>query len=136
MQALGPPLSQDRVVQQVRRAGAGSGPAVAGLRQAGAAGQVHGCQFRRLHADACLPQPAHPRAQGVQGHRHEGQVLHGMVLRLQDAPHHQREGRGAELHDHPCGCRRQGAAEGQGLREGDLRQAGRRQGIHIQGTVP
>ena len=31
--------------------------------------------------------------------------LDGMVLRIQDAPHHQREGRGAELHDHPCGCR-------------------------------
>lgn len=47
------------------------------------------------------------------------------LLRLQDAPHHQREGRSAKLHDHPCGCRRQGTAEGQGLRERDLRQTGR-----------
>lgn len=136
VQALGPPLPQDRVVQQVRGTGAGSGPASAGLRQAGAAGQVHGHQLRRLHADARLPQPAHPLPQGVQGHRHEGQVLHGMVLRLQDASHHQREGRSAEFHDHPGGCRRQGAAEGKGLREGNPRKTGRRQGLHIQGTLP
>jgi len=85
---------------------------------------VYGCQLCRLHTHARVPQPAHPLPQGVQGHRHEGQVLDGVVLRIQAAHHHQREGRDTKLHDYPRGRRRQGTAEGQGLREGDIRQAG------------
>ena len=105
VQSLDASLPKNHVIQQVRGVGTRGGRAVAGLRQAGAAGQVHGYQLRRPHTHARLPRLAHPWPQGVQGHCRERQIFHGMVLRLQDAPHHQRERQDVQFHDYFRKCR-------------------------------
>lgn len=63
-------------------------------------------------------------------------TLNSSAGRIQAAPDHQREGRNPLLHVHSCRHRRPRAAEVHGLRQGDLREAGRRQGLHIKRAVP
>ena len=82
-----------------------------------------------------MQQPPYPLPQSVQRNRHAGQVLHGVVLRIQAASDYQRERGDSQLHIHPGRRGRQSSAEDGELRECDIRQTGRRQGIHLKGTV-
>lgn len=54
--------------------------------------EVYGYQLRgQPPPSACVQEPAHSHAQSIQGHRCQGNVLHGVVLRLQAARGLQRE---------------------------------------------
>ncbi len=77
VQVVDASLPQNHVIQQVRGVRMRGGRATAGLRQAGAAGQVHGHQPRRLHAHARLPRLAHPLPQSVQGLAVKGRFFMG-----------------------------------------------------------
>ena len=78
---------------EIRRAASGI------VYQEGTAGEMHRRELCGQHAAARLQEPAHTYPQDVPRYRPEGQMLHGVVLRIQAAPDMQREGRNAELHD-------------------------------------
>ena len=93
------------VIQPLRGATEGSCRTTGHIHKESPAGLVYGRQFCGQHSVKGVPQPTHPYPQGLPRYSQEGQMLHGMVLRLQ-APHHmQRERGAAELHDNAGRCR-------------------------------
>ena len=65
-----------------------------------ASGQVHRHQLHGLDGTESVPHQAHALAPYFLRPGPERKDHHGMVLRLQAAPDHQRPGRNTQLHDH------------------------------------
>ena len=65
----------------------------------------------------------------------QGEVHDGMVLRIQAASGHQRQGGNHPVAAHPGKRRRQGTAEEQGVHRETLRETLRRQGVYQPGPL-
>lgn len=105
MQGDAPPVSSRCVIQPFRGTTEGCGRTAGNIHKESPAGPVHGRQFCGQHPVKSLPQPTHPYPQGIPGYSQEGQMLNGLVLRLQASHRMQRERGTAELHDNAGRCR-------------------------------
>lgn len=105
MQGDAPPVSSRCVIQPFRGTTEGCDRTAGNIHKESPAGPVHGRQFCGQHPVKSLPQPTHPYPQGIPGYSQEGQMLNGLVLRLQASHRMQRERGTAELHDNAGRCR-------------------------------
>ena len=126
-------VSQSGLLQPLRRAGEGSGRLPVPVHQGRAPGQVYRHKLHRLHGTEGMPHQAHALPPHFLRPCAEGQDHHGLVLRFQAAPGHQRPRRDTQLHDYPRQHRRPRAAEGHPLSAGHQGQTLRRPGIYRQG---
>lgn len=117
------------VIQPFRETPEGSCRTLGHIHKESPARAVPGSQFCGQHSVKGVPQPMHPYPQDFPRYSQEGQMLHGMVLRLQ-APHHmQRERGSAELNDNAGRCRWQETSWIQGFCGVSVWQARSGQGI-------
>ena len=101
---------QSRVLHALRGASGSGGASPVTLPTDLRSWQVHGHIHHRLHAPGVLPHQAGEAAQD-----HEGMGCQGVVLRIQAASGHQRQGGDYPVAAYSGECRRPSTAEGQTL---------------------
>ena len=121
---------RSRILHALRGASGSGGASPVALPPDLCPGQVHGHLHHRLHAPGVLPHQAGEAAQDHEGMGRQGKVHDGLVLWIQAASGHQRQGGDHSVAANPGKRRRQGTAEEQGVYRETLRETLRRQGVY------